>query len=205
MIKLFIKVNIVLCFFITSFAQAALIPLTIQELSKDSYFEHTIDGIKYDVAWASPVNTQKTYISTQIINILYEPTIRTGWDFATAEQLTSLKSLASTGELLTKLTIGTDTYRHAFEYWNDYYTAPTGTAEIDNNDEIASTWSWSSSFTSAETPKIFDIDEFFIINDIDEKSYETFYVRTSEVPEPSTLMIFALGLIALASKKQIFS
>lgn len=35
---------------------------------------------------------------------------------------------------------------------------------------------------------------------------ETFYVRDSNpVPEPSTLLIFAMGLIALASKKKLFS
>jgi len=46
---------------------------------------------------------------------------------------------------------------------------------------------------------------FYDDNDNNDTSYyDTFYVRThgtTSVPEPSTLLIFALGLIAFASKK----
>ncbi|MBL4765553.1 MAG: hypothetical protein JKX67_09805 [Colwellia sp.] len=86
MIKLFIKVNIVIYFLIARLAQATLIPLDIKELSKDSYIEYNHNGIVYDIAWVSPVNTQKYYIGSDV-NILYKPSIRTGWGFANNEQL----------------------------------------------------------------------------------------------------------------------
>jgi len=50
-------------------------------------------------------------------------------------------------------------------------------------------------------------------SDVLGRGNETFYIRktvnltngTTPVPEPSTLLIFSLGLIALASKKRLFS
>jgi hypothetical protein len=208
MIKLFIKVNIIVCLFITSFAQATLIPLG-QNLSEDLYFEHTIKGINYDIAWASKVNTQKIYEGINV-NILYDPTIRTGWNYADDDQLASLINLADTGLLLKKLTRDDKTLRHAFEFWNDYYTAPTDIVGTDDiiSGLVASNLAWK--FPSGIISRDFDLTEYSEITGTDNINYDTFYFRVQDngstpVPEPSTLMIFALGLIALASKKRLFS
>lgn len=208
MIKFFIKVNLVLCFLISSFAQATLIPLDIKELSDDSYIEYNHNGVIYDIAWASTVNTQKYYDfdSGLNVNILYTPGIRTGWDFANDEQLALLKSLAVSGELLTRLTRDDNSFRHAFEYWNDYYTAPVGTGNVSAGN-VASDWAWR---FSGGTPTADSLPEAFEIGNVTGSFYDTFYFRVQDngstpIPEPSTLMIFALGLIALVSKKRLFS
>lgn len=208
MIKLFIKINLVLSLFIAGLAQATLISLDVKELSDDSYIEYNHNGVIYDIAWASTVNTQKYYDfdNGTNVNILYKPGIRTDWNFANEAQLTLLKSLAVSGELLTMLTRDDNTYRHAFEYWNDYYSAPVDTGNVSAGN-VASAWVWS---FPAGTPTADNLLEAFEIGGVTGSFFDTFYFRVQDnsstpVPEPSTLMIFALGIIALASKKQIFS
>ncbi|MDX2368851.1 MAG: PEP-CTERM sorting domain-containing protein [Colwellia sp.] len=209
MIKFFIKVNIVLCFLISSFAQATLIPLDIKELSEDSYIEYNHNGVIYDIAWASPVNTQKYYDAN--INILYEPSIRTGWEFANNEQLALLKTLADAGELIKTFTSDADqSFIHAFRYWNDFFTAPD--VGDNANQDFASQWVWSfpKDISGDDIPTDDSIDEAGLIIGTTGSTFDTFYFRVQNngatpVPEPSTLIIFALGLIALVSKKQLFS
>jgi len=61
---------------------------------------------------------------------------------------------------------------------------------------------WNTSFTHVDTN---DFIGAYIKSEWGNGSYETFYVRDSQqVPEPSTLMIFALGLITLVSRKKLF-
>jgi hypothetical protein len=216
MIKLFIKVNIVFCLFITSFAQAALISLDIKDLSQDRYIEYTdpTSGVTYDIAWASTVNTEKYYDFDNGLNfnILSRPGIRTGWGFADDDQLALLESLAVSGELLSRLTRDDQTLIHAFEYWNNYYTAPVGTDNISPGN-VASTWVWSfpiDPITGEGVPTPNSIPESSEIQGTTGSFFDTFYFRVQDnsstpVPEPSTLMIFSLGLIALVSKKKLFS
>lgn len=206
MIKLFTKISIVLSFFIASFAQAGLISLDVKDLSNDSYIEYDHNGVIYDIAWASTVNTQKYYDFDNgfNVNILYTPSIRTGWDFANEAQLTLLKSLAVSGELLTLLTRDDNSFRHAFEYWNDYYMAPVDTANVSAGN-VASTWAWR---FPADTLTPDDLTEAMEIGSVTGSFFDTFYFRvqdnsTTSVPEPSTLLIFSLGIFALASRKKL--
>jgi hypothetical protein len=206
MIKFFLNSILVCSFFFASISQATLIT---SDLTEDSYI--TYKGI--DFAWASRINAEKFYVNSSSYNELLDPTIHVGWDFATLAQLDMLTDLSGK-ELLKLFTRQDGTYIDAFEYWNTVYEEATDTNNILAR-EIKSHWSWSSpknevydDLSSAEK-----MQQFLEIANTQLTDYETFYVRvsvvqggnTNPVPEPSTLMIFALGLIALASKKKLFS
>ena len=127
-----------------------------------------------DIAWVSPVNTPVFGLNT-----LYAPDalhVHEGWRFATEDELNIIKSLTLESFFHYEDSNG-KYYKHAVEFWNSNFDY------IDINDfedgNIRSNWSSS------------------------DYSYETFYVRTTEVPEPSTLMIFSIALIALASRKKL--
>jgi hypothetical protein len=198
------SVSTLMCFVFLSFfslAQAALIDntnLTQGQLdardyadAEDQLFEHllgvnyiTRDG--YDWVWASSVNVEN--FDGQ--NTLHAPQLQKNWQFATGDFFDVLIDDLT----IMDFTNGDGEYIHAAQFFNS------------NFDEIADTFS----------PFIFTLDfvssEFytFAFND-DEASYDTFYVRDSNlrpslvVPEPTTLMIFTLGLIALVSKKRLLS
>jgi hypothetical protein len=84
------------------------------------------------------------------------------------------------------------------------------TLDIENK-HIRSKWSWSVPVN----------DDIALTDDLDDKKaqrseiigidtadYTPFYIRQTlitQVPEPSTLLIFSLGRIALASKKRLSS
>ena len=137
-------------------------------------------------------------------------------------------------ELLAKFTNG-NSYINAFSFWNSYITEVMlpDTENLKNN-QINSEWSWTvasdddnvtppttiPSISKSQwnlTPKEWGDaekdDQYVRISNTDKYNFETFYFRihdvqtgdTTSVPEPSTLMIFALGLIALVSKKKLFS
>ena len=127
-----------------------------------------------DWAWASPVNVPSVFENT-----LYAPSLHNGWRYAEANELLILQSL-TLADFEVRDVNGNILYiKQAVEYWNDIST------HIDISDfnagMRASVWT-----TDAQT----------------EYNYETFYVRNIQVPEPSTLMIFAIALIALSMKKR---
>ncbi len=71
------------------------------------------------------------------------------------------------------------------------------------NNLIHATSYWNTNFTHVDAS---DFIGNYISSEWGSRANETFYVRDSQsVPEPSTLLIFALGLIALVSKKRLFS
>jgi hypothetical protein len=158
-----------------------------------------------------------------------------GWHFAEENALSSslLASFTSfdSGSLLASFTTTPETYINAFQYWNsDLIDVNGNISEIEQN-QVASEWVWNiggdddnvtpPSGTSKpdwnSMPETWDVGEQFAQKDRIDGTYfinfETFYFRVNDpqtgnatpVPEPSTLMIFALGLIALASKKRLFS
>ena len=137
-----------------------------------SEFYITKDG--YDWVWASFVNTQ---FSFEDQNELKLPTYNgRNWMFATtAMELEALFSLT-----LADFTRPDGTIIEGTEYWN---TGIHG-VDIDNliDKEISSVW---------------------VINQADPKFYyDTFYVRKANVPEPTTLLIFAAGLVGFALRKR---
>ncbi|PCI56407.1 MAG: hypothetical protein COB45_05225 [Gammaproteobacteria bacterium] len=208
MIKLFIKVNIVLCFFISSFAYAALIttPLVAEtDTTRGNYI--TYQGL--DIAWASSVNSERMYLSLDEFNALLAPSTHTGWGFATTEQWDIITALSGS-ELLALFTRESDkTLIQAFEYWNTVIDGSTDVFDIANL-QIRSNWSWSVPALE-DTDNLTDVQktaQFNEIISINTSRFDTFYVRqtmSTPVPEPTTLMIFSLGLIALVSRKKLSS
>lgn len=211
MIKLLLKSCFFIALLLSSVAQAT--PITTQpavenDTQAGSYI--TYNGV--DIAWASNVNSERWYLSLDGYNTLLAPTIYTGWDFATTEQWDMITALSGS-ELLALFTRESDgSYIQAFEYWNTFYEADNNASNVLNG-KIASNWSWSVP-TNEDTDNLNDAQKIAQIEAIDFIStsfYDTFYFRTTQtnnstpVPEPSTLMIFALGIIALASKKKMFS
>jgi hypothetical protein len=157
-----------------------------------------------------------------------------GWHYAEDNALSSslLGSFSSyaPGSLLDYFTTAPETYIHAFEYWNSYISDVSHTGDMSAN-KIASEWSWNvasdddnvnpvdplvSKLEWNLTPDLWSIsdqaDQQDRITSNSRDTFDTLYFRVHDaqnnatsVPEPSTLMIFALGLIALASKKRLFS
>jgi len=147
-----------------------------------------------DWAWVSPVNAQfydchqeidnpENYLTTVLdnsgcVNQLLAPQYRDGWRFATESELDIIFNVLTLNSFYD---FENDMFIQAAEYWNTNYL------NIDylnfQSNKISGEWS-------------------------DNKVFETFYIRDHDskpVPEPSTLMIFALGLIALASRKKLFN
>jgi len=180
MIKLLLKIYIISLLFVVSSAQATLIT---GSLTEDNYISYK--GI--DFAWVSPVSYQFYYQ-----NELFAPDalrVADGWRYATDEELTIIMQELTLDDFTAYDQFNVKYYIQAVEYWNTELTNididDFELGKINSNWEISGTLKW---------------------------DFETFYVRSSNVgnngstpvPEPSTLMIFALGLIALACKKRLF-
>ncbi|MDX2367509.1 MAG: PEP-CTERM sorting domain-containing protein [Colwellia sp.] len=214
MIKLFIKLFFVFSFVLSSVSQASLITaLEIGDLSSEDYIVFEYNDVSYDVAWASKVNSERWYIpGTTDFNTLFAPTIHSGWEYAslnaTNNSLEIFSDLSGT-QILDLFTDSGNNYIQAFKYWNSEFSSSNETGNI-LTPQIRS--EWAVTWADYQAMSISSISDTYI-NNVTGASYDTFYIRPSliqgngptPVPEPSTLMIFALGLIALASKNKLFS
>ncbi|MEH6385598.1 MAG: PEP-CTERM sorting domain-containing protein [Colwellia sp.] len=176
MIKLIIKVVFPVFFLISSSAFAGLITT---DLAEDTYV--TYGG--YDWTWASPVNSENYNGALPgETNVLYGPSsFNRNWQFIEGNTLQALFS-----ELTLDLFKKTDgSLITSIVYWNSFFTDTTES----NFYFKSSVWVDDSAMS------------FF-------RQFDTFYVRniadrpTAQVPEPSTLMIFAIALIALSLRKR---
>ena len=209
MIKLFIKLFFVFSLVLSFASQATLITaINTDEISADNYIVYEYNNILYDVAWASKVNSQRWYFDNTF-NTLFAPTIQSGWEYATLNGTNNLDIFSglSGTEILALFTDSNNNLIQAFEYWNSEFSSTTETSDI-LAPRIRSEWIISWDQYKNDYPTLADM----YINNIPGASYDTFYIRPSlangngstPVPEPSTLMTFALGLIALACKKRLF-
>jgi hypothetical protein len=216
---------------VTAFAQAGLIPTTMSdiapdstplntgEVSQDSYIIYKDStGKSWDIAWASDVNSELYFegslSSGGIFNTLFSADTHVGWTTMPFDETEGVLEFfvgweASEIEELFIIdpTAPTPTYKHAFEYWNSVFSEPL--VGFDFNPELIRS---DMAFTWNDYKGTIDAS-LLGNNDAGGATFDTFYFResnvqtgsTAQVPEPSTLMIFALGLIALASKKRLFS
>jgi len=125
-----------------------------------------------DWTWASSVNSE-IFGSNQLMAPSFH-----GWRFATEEEITFLK----TSLTLADFTRDDGTYIHSTDYWNTQMFDINTLNFID--DAVSSQWVPEGAFNSY---------------------FETFYVRaaqTTPVPEPTSIAIFGLGLIALVCRKK---
>jgi hypothetical protein len=178
MIKLIKKFVFPLLFLVSSSTFAGLITT---DLAENTYISH--EG--YDWTWASPVNvTTKVFGGgfggVAFTNTFENADFHAGWmdfdEINDPEIYTLFEGL--TFDDFTRID---GSIIHSAAYWNSYYTEVDGTQV---------------QFTDRKGKKI--------ESDIYEQ-FETFYVRVtpSQVPEPSTLLIFAIALIALSLRKRI--
>ncbi len=219
MIKLFIKVSLALSLLFAGVSQATILPLNVNDLTSDDYIVYNYDGVDYDIAWVSDVSSEIWFIDSDYnYNLLFEADYHSGWNFAGENGIPTIDDIFSdiSGEQLLAKFKREGQFVQAFEYWNSVFNTVLDDGDNLNNKEISSMWNWN-------IPLDMDIEALspiekedldFEISDSDQNTfYDTFYFRASvaqtddstPVPEPSTLMIFALGLIALASKKRLFS
>lgn len=170
-------------------------------LTSEHYVTYIGSDVTIDFAWASSVNVEywgDPDLDTS--NRLYAPDLHQGWDYASASELDILLNNFELDDF--KNTDGT--YIQAVSFWNTVFDDIVlrlnisgvdmvfdGNLEDYTNGKVSSRWA-STGVDGKTTPG---------------SGHETFYVRKTitSVPEPSTLMIFALGLIALATKKRLMN
>ncbi len=182
MIKFSLKLAGFLFLFLSSAAHAGL----ITDLTENDY----ITMGELDWAWASTVNVN---VHNATGNILSVPGDDFGWRYATIGELSVFKSDLPTALALLKYedVNGVIAYKNALSYWNDVILElELGVLFFGINNDIDD---FNDGFINSELT--LDPGEF---------DYLTFYVRNtpSDVPEPSTILIFAIALIALSLRKR---
>jgi len=182
MIKYSLKLAAFFFLLLSSTAHAGL----ITDLTENDYI--TIGEL--DWAWASTVNVNDHNATG---NILSAPGGDFGWDYATTSQLNVFKSDLPTALSLLKYedANGVIAYKNALSYWNDtILELELGVLFFGINNDIDD---FNDGFINSE-----------LTSDPGQFDYLTFYVRDTpaDVPEPSTILIFAIALIALSLRKR---
>jgi len=178
MIKFIHKFLVVLSFITAGVANAGLITT---DLTEDNYV--TIGEL--DWAWASSVN-----VSEWNGNILKAPTLHEGWRYAKPEELTLF--ILNRDITLFQYTDKDENvaYKHALSFWNTKI------------ERLVIKSGFGSSSTDIDNFNNGHINSKVVADNNNKWYYETFYVRNTQVPEPSTIMIFAIALIALSMRKR---
>lgn len=174
-------------------------------LTSDHYVTYEGDGVIIDFAWASPVNVEYWGDpDLDTTNRLYAPELHEGWGYASDSDIDILLDNFTIDDFSND----DGSYIQAVSFWNSVFDdivlrMNIGGVEVvfDGNlldytpGKVSSEWASSG------------VDGSQVLG----SGNETFYVRTTltnnpaPIPEPSTLMIFALALITLAGKKRLFS
>jgi hypothetical protein len=221
MIKYLFAVVFALSF--AAISQASVLPLNVNDLTTGDYIVYNYNGVDYDIAWASRINSQRYYYlgadGELSINELYAPTIYSGWKFAGTEGLPELTDIFSSENEILSLFKVDDSYIHAFEYWNTAFltvnTSINNVGGITGEEDlisktISSAWGWNNTTKPfAQMSDMEKADEAYLIMNAEGLYADTFYIRlsdiTSQVPEPSTILIFAIALFALARRRKLFN
>jgi hypothetical protein len=204
MIKFIRKFLIVLSFISAGVANATLIT---EDLTEDNYA--TIGQL--DWAWASVINTNGV-AQNEIYGPadVFDAALNVTWRYANDDELSAFITLILSDpnyylDLFTlKDNLGNIVkdglnikYKHAIPFWNsDYEDVYSGSGGNTDNFLAGKINSKVSTFSGSFNPFVASPEDWY---------YETFYVRNtpSQVPEPSTIMIFAIALIALSMRKHL--
>jgi len=186
---------------------------SVDKLTADLLNVNFIEFGGYDWAWASPVHSEEWGTNT-----LYQPDLHSGWKYASFDELMDFRIFFMENGLdLFKLKNaegenviidGQQQYIQAVSFWNDSFDniLLEETVEGPDGEMIAnpnlSTDNFLNGFIASDPADDVKYDTD-IFGELDH--WETFYVRDVEdrpdaepVPEPTTLLIFAIGLIALS-------
>jgi len=195
-------VIIIFFIFLTSTSNATLITDS-SLLTSEHYVTYESDDVIIDFAWASSVNVEYWGDpDLDTTNRLYAPDLHQGWSYATDEDLNILFANFE----LDDFSNGDGTYIQAVSFWNTVFDdivlrLNIGGVEMvfDGNlldytpGKVSS--EWASSGVDGTTTLA--------------GGNETFYVRKTikslPVPEPSSIFIFAIALIALAGRRKLIS
>lgn len=194
---------------IAGFIKANSISHQVDDVFKFVTFQ-TLDEQWYDIIWASTQNVEYASlnpiagcsfadpVASPLCNKLSGPT--DGWNFYSDANLSSLNSQYQTVQLLMSdlhlelfgqsstrtvfnvFNAPTDVVYQGFSHWNS--NDITGTRGFSNEDNAGSYWADGS---------------------VGDSSISTIYFRRSDsvdVPEPSTLLIFSLGLLSLVGVRK---
>ena len=180
MIKFSFKLAAFFVLFISSVAHAGLIK---SDLTEDNYV--TIGDL--DWTWASSENSSWTgntiYTPDSIIGLAGWD--REGWRHAEVFELLAFINNRDITNFSYLNAANETVYKNSFIFWN---TSLTDITSVDVD-----------AFNAG-------LIETYLVGDDNGSSwaYETFYVRDtpSDVPEPSTILIFAIALIALSLRKR---
>jgi len=187
MIKLVSKFLVVLSFIATGAANATLITT---DLTEDTYITYN----DIDWTWASPVNSASFGVNT-----LFGPELHAGWRYATLDELDTLYYDITIAAFTKTDGNGNETYIQSVEYWNDVFVSLT---EAGDSESAVSVSNFTDGLISSDPDYVFD---WWTTST---KTFERFYVRDvadrvpTDVPEPSTVMIFSTALIALSMRKR---
>ncbi|MBA6348450.1 MULTISPECIES: PEP-CTERM sorting domain-containing protein [unclassified Colwellia] len=187
MIKFSLKLAVFLIYLLSSAAHAGLIDESgvwvcddpedevciISDVIPEEFY--IVKG-QFQWVWASYVNTE-FYDGNQLMSP-EDFHLNEGWRFATTnEELFELSELT-----LSDFTNDNGSLIEAAIYWNTRYMG-VDSLNLDDSD-ISSVW---------------------VSNVHDNFFFDTFYVRNTpaQVPEPTTIMIFAIALIALSMRNRV--
>ncbi|NQZ21669.1 MAG: PEP-CTERM sorting domain-containing protein [Colwellia sp.] len=177
MIKFISVFLLVVVVSISNAAHAGIISADI-DLSEDAYT--TVGGL--DWTWASSIN-----VGTRDSNTFEDASFRAlfGWRTLLPEELLILKNDLTIDEHFKNID---GSIIQSLQYWNTDLTVLIADDIQNFNDNLIKG----------------AIDNSFP-NQIFQWHFETFYVRNtpSQVPEPSTIMIFAIALIVLSMRKRL--
>ena len=161
------------------FTSSAFANIIVTDLTDNDYI--TYQGI--DWTWASPLNVSLLYT-----NELKAPEFHSGWRYASQDELDILRFELTLADFTRTNASGASYYVESVQYWN------TALTDIDPENFV------SNKINSALTS-----------NMPAEWNFETFYVRDTvstqpvTVPEPTTLLIFSVGLLGFSSLRQRMS
>lgn len=182
--------------FVLLFLNPVQAGLITSDLTEDNYI--VIDDLQW--AWASPIN-----VEIWGNNTLYAPELHNGWGYATPAQLELLKAAIRADladnvfELFTRSNSNGTFFVHAFEYWNSFYSSVNETDDV-TAEIVRSVWAENDPLAPDSASLAYMLME----------QADTFYVRVNaqqgggsvDVPEPTTLLIFGFGLIALSLRNK---
>lgn len=209
MIKFAVKVLFSTCLIMSSIANASLITDS-SLLTSDHYVTYSDENVTIDFAWASPINVEYWGEPGELgTNRLYAPTLHQGWSYASQEDINILLANFT----LADFTIGEGddrTFINAVQFWNTIFDDVVLRLDLDNNPD--------NGYELVDWQNLENLENGLVRSEWTASGvngqgvggtyyYETFYVRkivnnapSTPVPEPSTLMIFAIALIALSLK-----
>ncbi len=200
MSKFVVSFIFIMSFVFSNISNAALITDS-SLLTSEHYVTYEGEGLTIDFAWASPVNVEFWGDpNLETTNRLYAPELHEGWGYASDSDLDILLANFT----LDDFSNGDGTYIQAVSFWNSVrddivLRLNIGGVEVVFNGNLLD-------YTPGKVSSEW-VSSGVDGSEVDGSGNESFYVRKNitSVPEPTTLLIFSMAILALASRKKLFN